>query len=415
VLVVCLGCCKSSKLTILSVPCFCYCVNRELTCCIVFLLVIVVVLLMGCVGLKPYLPTTLSAGKQLLFTHCNVLAVYVTPVQVQSCLSLRFAIMLLDALLRTAFRIERMFSCFVWFVAQRLPIKFFGLKRNASTIPQAHANGSLTFDAVLRGVGNDADLLNGYFTVPASNVVRRLYWMHIGVEIPVMTQACAQVSNTSLVVNKTVLDNHHEIHSRSGVVPLKPGTQVSVISTQSVATAYWSGFLLDNLMDPLVAFYVGRSSSTSPNDVITVIGFNKKITYDTVIVNEGNAWDAENSCFRVPHVGLYLFSVSIGNKNDIPLNATQGITSMFYLTVDRPLEELHTYATIGRIDIGNDRHISIMSTSLLVHLEANDTVYVTCHKTDHIYSDPITLATSLSAFYYRPVTVSNMSQVQCME
>jgi hypothetical protein len=321
--------------------------------------------------------------------------------------------MLLDAYYERCPGKKEHFTVLLCFLAQHLPIKFFGLKRNTSTSPQAHANGFLTFDAAIRGVGNDADLLNGYFTVPASTVVRSLYWMHIGVEIPMMTQACVQVSNTRLAVNKTVLDNHHEIHSRSGVVSLEPETQVSVISTQSVATVYWSGFSLDNLMDPLVAFYVGRSSSTSPNDVITVVGFYKKITYDTVIVNEGNAWDPENSCFKAQHVGLYLFSVSVGNKNDIPLNATEGITSMFYLTVDRPLEELRTSATIGRVDVGDDRHISIMSTSLLVQLAANDTVYVTCHKTDHIYSDPITLATSLSGFYYRPVTVSNMSQVQC--
>jgi hypothetical protein len=153
---------------------------------------------------------------------------------------------------------------------------FFGMKRTPSASATAAADGVLTFDAAIRGIGTTrANSSASYFIIPQLNISRCLYWMHIGVEVPVNTQAHARLStdtNFSFFINKIDIDSSAGIISRSGLVQLEPGTRVSVISRYPVASAYWSGFLLNNLMNPLVAFYVSRSNSTTPTDYIGYFG-----------------------------------------------------------------------------------------------------------------------------------------------
>jgi hypothetical protein len=67
--------------------------------------------------------------------------------------------------------------------------------------------------------------------------------------------------------------------------------QVTVQSDYAVNTAYWSGFCLNNIMQSLVAIFVASSkqltyTSTDSNGLT-------KIAYDTVIINEGKAWDTK--------------------------------------------------------------------------------------------------------------------------
>jgi hypothetical protein len=251
---------------------------------------------------------------------------------------------------------------------------FFGMKQTPPSSTTAAANGVLTFDATIRSVGiTGADSSASYFIVPALNISRCLYWMHIGVEVPANSQAYARLStdtNFSFFINKTDVDSSPGTISRSGLVPLEPETHLSVISRYPVTSAYWSGFLLNNLMNPLVAFYVGRSNSTKPTDYISTID-SQHITYDTVIVNDGNGWNAENSQFKAPHTGIYLFSVSVA-KNDIISTAWTILVSLVVINPDEP----NTEYRMGKMDLDKNDHMNTMSTSHLINLAKDDAVSI---------------------------------------
>jgi hypothetical protein len=281
------------------------------------------------------------------------------------------------------------------------------MKRTQSTV--AAASGVLTFDAAIRSVGTtEANAPASYFIVPAPNISRCLYWMHIGVEVPANTQAYARLStdtNFNCFINKTGIDRNQETISRSGLVLLEPGTHLSVISRYPVASAYWSGFLLNNLMNPLVAFFVSRS--TTPTDHISTID-PQHIIYNTVIVNEGNGWDAENSQFRAPHTGIYLFSVSVAETG----NMSSASMIMVSLVVSHEHDTNFDMYDIGKTDLNSSGHMNTMSTSHLIHLAKDDTVCLLCPDTSPVYSDSVTLTTSLSGFYYSPVAINDVTQVK---
>jgi hypothetical protein len=285
----------------------------------------------------------------------------------------------------------------------------FGMKRTQSTV--AAADGVLTFDATIRSVGTTgANTSASYFIVPQLNISRCLYWTHIGVEVPAHTQVYARLStdtNFSFFINKTAVDSSPGTISRSGLVQLEPGTHVSVISQYSVASSYWSGFLLNNLMDPLVAFYVSRSSATTHTDHIFTID-SQHVAYDTVVVNEGNCWNTENSQFKAPHTGIYLFSVSVAKTG----NTSTALTVMLSLVVSHQHEPNHAMYEVGQMDLDSSDHMNTMSTSRLINLAKDDTVSVRCPDTSPFYSDSGSLATSLSGFYYSPVAINNVTQVQ---
>jgi hypothetical protein len=288
------------------------------------------------------------------------------------------------------------------------------MKQTPSASATAAASGVLNFDAAIRDVGiAGANASASYFIVPALNISHCLYWMHIGLEVPATTQANVQLStatNFSFFINKIDIDRSPGTISRSGLVQLEPGTHVSVISRYQAASAYWSGFLLNNLMNPLVAFYVGKSNSSSPYNHSISIGNLKHLTYDTIVVNEGNGWNAENSQFRALHAGIYLFSVSVAKNG----NMSTAWMILVSLVVNNPGEPNYAVYGMGKMDLDSNDNMNTMSTSHLINLAKNDTVRVNCPDTSTLYSDPGTLATSLSGFYYSPMAVDNVTQVLCI-
>lgn len=77
-------------------------------------------------------------------------------------------------------------------------------------------------------------------------------------------QANVRVAGSHLVIYRVHQNTApEETISRCGVVKLRAGTQVSVSSQFATNVAYWSVFQLDNLMSPLVAFFVAVSTSLS--------------------------------------------------------------------------------------------------------------------------------------------------------
>lgn len=226
----------------------------------------------------------------------------------------------------------------------------------------------ITFDAAVYNVGNNDSLPSNYFVVPQSRVSHSLYWMHTSVEIPPLTPAYIRLSaavKTSLSINTTTTNNNTQTISRSGLVQLEPGTHVSVISDYNVTTTYWSGFALNTLMNPLVAFYVACSEATLRNSALM---YDTHIRYDVVIVNEGNAWDTSNNCLRAPHAGVYLFSVSI----ELGSPGTKNMNMRLALIVKYTDAVGHS---VGEVNI-RETQSNIVSVSYLIKLELKAPVWV---------------------------------------
>lgn len=279
----------------------------------------------------------------------------------------------------------------------------FGLKQ---TLTNMFNSKLITFDAEVYNVGKNDSLPSNYFVVPHSHVSRSLYWMHTGVEIPPLTPAYIRLSvavSTSLSINTTSSDNNTQTISRSGLIQLEPGTHVSVVSDYNVTTTYWSGFALNTLMDPLVAFYVACSESTLYNNVLM---YGTHIKYDVVIVNEGNGWEINNNSFVTPHTGVYLFSVSI----EFESSSTH---SMRLALVRNGIGG--TGHAVGLVNIREAQYNKV-SASRPIKLQQNDLVRARFQSTNASFSNPEAKATmtsttydypeakasSLSAFYYSP-------------
>lgn len=267
----------------------------------------------------------------------------------------------------------------------------FSLKQ---VLPKTSKDKVITFDAAMHNIGNSDSLPSKYFVAPQLNISRSLYWMHIGVEITPLTPAYVRLfttTNTSLSIKTTSTENNTQTISISGLVQLEPGTQMSLISGHNVTAAYWLGFTLNKWLDPLVAFYVACSESTLYNSVLM---YNTHIRYDVVIFNEGNAWDTGNSRFVAPRDGVYLFSANIEFESS-------GKHDMRLVLVEKYIEATGYIAGLAKI---NEAQSNMVSASGPKDLKRNVSVWVKFMSNDIKHSNPKAKASSLSAFYYSPVS-----------
>lgn len=249
----------------------------------------------------------------------------------------------------------------------------------------------ITFDTVVLGAENGSfDTVSNTFTVPQSLSMYCLYWMNIGVHINGNSQVDLRVTNSSLTIIQSSAYIDEGITSRAGVVKLKAGSVVSLTTRHPVSGAYWSTFRLDTLMSPLVAFHVGRTSSQN---------FTGKIVYDSVTINEGNAWEYLNSRLKVPYSGIYCLTISVGlTANNNPLLALHVNGNERQKVGEVGLTQLFTAGT------------DLMSTTHFVQLTAGDVVKTVfslqkpIFNQQAIYSDSESMATSFSGFFYNPVS-----------
>lgn len=177
----------------------------------------------------------------------------------------------------------------------------------------------LSFNDLIRNVcSSNFDLSSGIFSVPASRLNFSLYWMHAGNKINFDLNY--STDNPKYLMRHSPGETTLRL-SRSLVISLKPFSSVSVKTNSSILanTLYWSSFQLNNLMHPLVVILATcynltktiqtRSTHNSTKQLI-------KVFYNTVVINEGQAWNFKNSLFTVRHSGIYLFSVRA--KLEIP-------------------------------------------------------------------------------------------------
>ena len=98
--------------------------------------------------------------------------------------------------------------------------------------------------------------------------------------------------------------------SRDVIMLLQGATELWLSSDYEIYSDHYqqtsfSGFPLTLLFDPLVVFYVARSTSL-------VSQINVRISYDVVNIDTANAWDSINNEYIAPCSGTYVISLSTG-------------------------------------------------------------------------------------------------------
>ena len=222
-------------------------------------------------------------------------------------------------------------------------------------------------------------------SVSASDSVEsyRIYWMIIGADVPAFSQffVILKNANFSIVTNQTQV-NVTQTLSRSGAIKVQPNSPLALFSIFSLSSAYWSGFRLDDVLCPLVAFHVAR---TTP---YAMIG---QITYDTIFVNEGQGWQAFSNAFVTPLAGIYVFSFS------------GGVLAGKQYWIDLVVNSVTVRRATGGLGVFISTGIDMTSKTTLLGLQSGDKVTIVNNKDQPLYSDSINLQIAFNGFCYSPI------------
>ena len=143
-----------------------------------------------------------------------------------------------------------------------------------------------------------------------------LYWFQLSVGIPDQTKASCTIvgfNNKIGVVKDNTAYRNDQVTS-DGLSWIANGTKLSVVtnynlfSSSSVGETAWLWFRLDTAMQQLVAFYVVKT--TALNVILNSNTF-VQMTYDKIIINEGNGWSVNANAFVAPKTGYYFFSFGV--------------------------------------------------------------------------------------------------------
>ena len=224
--------------------------------------------------------------------------------------------------------------------------------------------------------------------IPASPALP-LYWMHIAVDAPASTATTLFLSDLSMSVNVNQTTTSVAVTlAMSGVVKVQPGAQLNLIASTNTSATFWSAYRIDNLFCPLIAFRVVRSTPLTTQSLIT---------FDTVLVNEGNAWNSVVNDFVAPAGGIYMFSFSGGIRFQMGI-----VLNLFCNGV------MIRRAGGGYGDVFASGYDTLSRTALL-SLKASDVVNLTLSQKSYLYSDSTNFQISFSGFYYSPVSRQQVS------
>ena len=241
------------------------------------------------------------------------------------------------------------------------------------------------FDQLIAQRGQSYNLTTGYFKPQVSGT----YVFHLSSAIPPLKPINLAIQKNSVYANiyrTTISHNGWDTTSRNAIYNLAKDTQIYLNLSFGFAgcgpmrQASWSVFLLDNLVQPLVTFWVGRTSS------LTTIG---KIDYTSMIVNVGSAWDMTTNKFTAPYNGVYVFSLNCG--------ALGGQGYDVYVYVNNVVT--HAMALTSTSHNG----IDISSRTFAISLMAGDVVFSGL-SWGMLFSDT-GYETSFSGFLYEPRNV----------
>ena len=172
-----------------------------------------------------------------------------------------------------------------------------------------------------------------------------------------------------------------DVMSREGIFRVLPTNEIFVSSKYPTVKIFWIGFSLNNIMKPLIAFYVSRSFSSR------LIHQYSGIAFDKILVNEGGAWNPLKHCFGVPESGIYLFTASMALlKSAIVSCATINLHKNFEIVkqIQSGITDLMTS--------GED----LLTLSYMALVNINDEIFVTTQA----YNDLKYLQISFSGFFY---------------
>ena len=134
-------------------------------------------------------------------------------------------------------------------------------------------------------------------------------------------------------------------------------------------------------MKPLVAFYVGRTTSWSTPS--TAVG------YDRIFFNMGNGWNSTSNRFIAPRNGTYYFSLSFGYK--------PGNLPNFQILLNGTMKLSLNVGVVKGITTG----IGIVAKSYMVSMGRYD--YLEVRTGAQFYSDGTNFQITLGGFLYSPV------------
>ena len=218
------------------------------------------------------------------------------------------------------------------------------------------------------------------FSVPVSS----LFWFHLSVGVPLKSKTYNHLNG---------LDYPAVVYSSATVYPqdqlctdtlqwVRPNVTLSVSNEHSLFSSpnletSWLGFRLDNLFNPLRAFGVQQTKTST---------FVNSVVFDRILVNEGNSYKASDEMFVAPLNGIYFFTVTT--------------SSFLYLVVNK----LHIMLTICLCDnVHGSDDIVTSRGSIMLTLNANDIVQVVPHnKLQQIVTNHDGV-TNFYGFLYSPV------------
>ena len=215
-----------------------------------------------------------------------------------------------------------------------------------------------------------------------------LYWFHLSAGIPSHTAASYKLNGLkfSPVVysTSTIFSNDClTVDTLQWVTPamsLSATTYHPLFNSPGLPATFVLGFRIDNLFCPLVAFEVQISTNTKLPSVESVA----PIFFDTVLVNEGQGYQINNSVFVAPVEGTYFFTVT-----------TPG---MVYLEITKQ----HNLQICNCAQIQN-RGVTVVRGSAMFTLQQNDSIQLIsgAHPRLPIVSDEYGI-TKFQGFLYKP-------------
>ena len=215
-----------------------------------------------------------------------------------------------------------------------------------------------------------------------------LYWMHIAVDVPPYTPTHVRISDASLSIFANQTNTNVTVTlAMNGIIGIQPGSTIKLITASSSLATYWTGFRINNLFSPVVAFRVVR------NTPLTAL---VQITFDVVLVNEGNAWDASVNKFIAPHDGVYLFSYS------------GGIRYLKAPFIDFYINGTVVYRAAGGLSQYFDSGVDMLSKTTVLSLRKTDYIHLSLSNNDFMYSDSVNHQIAFTGFYYSPASIQQV-------
>ena len=214
--------------------------------------------------------------------------------------------------------------------------------------------------------------------------------MHIAVDALPYTPTTLQLSDKSLSIYVSQTKTNVTVTlATSGVIIVQPNTQLNLVAFTNSSAIYWSAFRIDNLFCPLIAFRVVRTTSMTTMS---------KVTFDVVLFNEGNVWNASANIVFIPYDGIYMFSFSGGIRYrsgvSLNLNCNGAVIRRAPGTYD-----------------AFDSGVDMVSKTAVLSLTTANVIHISYYQKSFLYSDTTYRPVTFSGFYYNPIHKQQVSQI----